>query len=676
MSENFADGIANGPISLSIASSTIDLKRKRLNSTASLAISREPSVSFHVGSELRQTPQSSFLSYVWGTGLDSDCASCGKHFPPDGEPAIRTIAAGNSNSQPSVIDITQEPLSPWNLRILNRHLSCIKANKVTYVPISHAWHPMVATAQDLHLENIDASRLVYQIPLRTLLALTAKFPSTEIWHDYLSVPQWRPEVQGRLLLSIPEIYNHAAKTVIHLDDVGATHLLGQVKDSPYDKFIIDFAAIIRSRWFDRMWVALEYIQSNDVIILTEDYKICDAYAREICHQLDTAHSKWIKKRSNSTVTEDIWKQNTTLKRMTSWIDMEAWKNEHDMHRTLGWAIGILGHRKCQYTRDYFLALGKMLDFRPEQDPLVLIENRFEYFFSLATFALQEGDYSPLLFIPSLGEDTDPRAPWLRGHTTGTWKLWDMGRCHRKATSHPIIRDSMIQPQLQTVGVIESFEYYDFGGDAESVMDYVVSKVVRASGRDAQALCDAVDRIFPRNEEKAVNMEWKDAKQEDVSALVSRYDLDKIQGLLEKYGPLLDMTPEQEITQLRFEIAKKLIRALKLNKEGKHARESRLELAAGEADWFLREYGTPMEGISQIRCKICGRWSVFRLVMWGEPTPDVAQIYRIPGLLYDENVPDGIGIVVERDRIIGKMIYGTPACRCCQSEFVKLGSANL
>lgn len=356
--------------------------------------------------------------------------------------------------------------------------------------------------------------------------------------------------------------------------------------------------------------------------------------------------------------------------------MEAWKNEHDMHRTLGWAIGILGHRKCQYTRDYFLALGKMLDFRPEQDPLVLIENRFEYFFSLATFALQEGDYSPLLFIPSLGEDSDPRAPWLRGHTTGTWKLWDMGRCHRKATSQPIIRDSMIQPQLQTVGVIESFEYYDFGGDAESVMDYVVSKVVRASGRDAQALCEAVDRIFPRNEEKAVNMEWKDSKQEDVSSLVSRYDLDKIQGLLEKYGPLLDMTPEQEITQQRFKIAKKLIRALKLSKEGKHARESRLELAAGEADWFLREYGTPMEGISQIRCKICGRWSVFRLVMWGEPTPDVAQVYRIPGLLYDENVPDGIGIVVERDRIIGKMIYGTPACRCCQSEFVKLGSANL
>ncbi|KAG4255594.1 hypothetical protein FPRO03_04543 [Fusarium proliferatum] len=676
MSENIADGIASGSTTLNIAPNTADLKRKREDSTASLALPPEPSVTFNVRSESRQTPQSSFLSYVWGTGLDSDCVSCGKHFLPDGEPPIRTITAGTSNSQPSVIDITQEPVSPWNLRILNRHMSCIKAKRVNYVPISHAWHPTVATAQDLRLESIDVSRLVYQITSKTLLALTAKFPGCEVWHDYLSVPQWRPEVQQRLLLLIPEIYNHAAKTLIHLDDVRATHLSGQVKDSSYDKFIVDLAAIIRSRWFDRMWVTLEYIQSNDVLILTEDYTVCDAYARDVCHHLDTAHSKWVKKRSNSIVTEDIWKQNTTLKRMTSWIDMEAWKNEHDMHRTLGWAIGILGHRRCQYTRDYFLALGKMLNFRPEQDPLVLIENRFAYFFSLATYALQQGDHSPLLFIPSPGEETDPRAPWLRGYSTGTWKLWDMGRCHRKATSQSVIRDGKIQPKLQTVGVIETFDYYNFGGDAESVVDYILSKVVRASGQDPQALCEAMDRIFPRSEEKAYNMEWKDVKTVNFSSSTVKYDLDKIQGHLEKYGPLLEVKPRQEVTQQRLEIAKKLIRVLKLSKEGKLARESRLELAAGEADWFLREYSTPMEGISQIRCKICGRRSVFRLVMWGEPTPDVAQVYRIPGLLYDENVPDGIGIVVERDMIIGKMIYGTPACGCCKFEFVELGSATL
>lgn len=652
------------------------LKRKRENSVGTPDIPWEPVVSFHIGNELRQTPQASFLSYVWGTGLDSDCVSCGEPFLPGGVPSIRTIGIGDSASRSSVNDITQDPISPWNLRIFNRHFTCIEAKNVKYIPISHAWHADVAAAQDLRLESIDVARLVYQTPVRTLLALVAKFPDCEIWHDYLSVPQWRADVQARLLLAIPEIYSHASTTVIHLDDVGAMHLLGQAKSSAYDKFIIDFAAIIRSRWFDRMWVTLEYIQSNDVVILTEEYTICDANARELCNRLDATHSKWVKKRSNSDVTQAIWKQNTTLKRMTSWIDMEAWKNERDMHRTLGWAIGILGHRQCRHTRDYFLALGKMVDFRPEQDPLVLIENRFQYFFTLAIHALQQHDYTPLLFIPSPDEHTDNRAPWLHGYSTGTWKLWDMGRCHRKATSKPIIREGKIQPQLETVGIIEWFEHYDFGGDAESVMDYVASKVVRARGRDPKALCEAVDRVFPWDERKAVNMEWKDARQGEAWDSTHRYDLDKLRGLLEEYGPLLDIRTEQAATRQRLEIAKKMVRTLKLSNRGKYSRESRLELAAGEADWFFREYGKAMEGVGRVSCKICGRRSVFRLTMWEQPTPDVAQVYRISGLLYDDTVPEGVGIVVEGKRIIGKMMYGTPACECSELELVEMGSVNV
>ncbi|KAF4454821.1 hypothetical protein F53441_2691 [Fusarium austroafricanum] len=651
------------------------LKRKRESSVGTLDISLEPHVSFHVGNELRHTPQVSFLSYVWGTGLDSDCVSCGEPFPPGGEPPIRTIGLGDS-SRPSVIDITQDPISPWNLRIFNRHFSCIKAHQVNYIPISHAWHAELAAAQDLRHESLDVSRRVYQTPVKTLLALVAKFPSCEIWHDYLSVPQWRPNVQGRLLLAIPEIYNHAEKTVIHLDDVAAVHLSGKARSSPYNKFIADFAATIRSRWFDRMWVTLEYIQSNDVIILTEDYTICDVYAKDVCHDLDTAHSKWIKQRSISTVTQDIWKQNTTLKRMNSWIDMEAWKNESNMHRTLGWAIGILGHRQCQHTRDYFLALGKMLEFRPEEDPLVLIQDRFQYFFSLAIHALRRGDYTPLLFIQSPDEHVDHRAPWLRGYSTGSWKLWDLGRCHSKATCQQIIKGGKIQPQLETVGILELFEYYDFEGDAASVMDYVASKVVRTRTHSARALCEAVDRVFPWNERKAANMEWKGVMVADPSDAMQQYDLHKLQGLLENYASLLDIEAGQAPTPQRLEVTRKMVDALKLSKKGKYARESRLELAAGEAEWYVREYGQAMEGIGQVSCKVCRRRSVFRLTMWEEPTPDVAQVYRIPGLLYDDSVPGGVGIVVEGERTIGKMMYGTPACECSRLELVEMGSVKL
>lgn len=113
-------------------------------------------------------------------------------------------------------------------------------------------------------------------------------------------------------------------------------------------------------------------------------------------------------------------------------------------------------------------------------------------------------------------------------------------------------------------------------------------------------------------------------------------------------------------------------ALKLSNKGKYARESRLEAAAGEAEWFLREYGRAMEEIGRVSCKICGRRSIFRLTMWEEPTLDLAQVYRIPGLLYDDTIPEGVGIVVEGKRIIGKMMYGTPACDCSRLELVELG----
>lgn len=171
-----------------------NLKRKRQNSTASQT-SSEPTVCFHVGNESRETSQGSLLSYIWNTGLDSSCVSCGEPFQPSKDVPIRRIGLErNSPLRPSVIDITQDPISPWNLRIFNRHFACIKTNKVNYIPISHAWHESVAAAHDTRTESISVARIVYQTPLKTLLALAEVSPDCEIWHDYISVPQWRADI--------------------------------------------------------------------------------------------------------------------------------------------------------------------------------------------------------------------------------------------------------------------------------------------------------------------------------------------------------------------------------------------------------------------------------------------------------------------------------------------------
>jgi hypothetical protein len=129
-----------------------------------------------------------------------------------------------------------------------------------------------------------------------------------------------------------------------------------------------------------MWVALEYIQSNNIIILAEDYSICETNARDLSSNLEAAAGKWTKTRGNGKVTLDIQKSGSNWNTMVSWGDMETWKKHHSpKHRTLGFAIGILGRRKCREQRDYFLALGGMLNFKPKQDPLILVQDTFQYF---------------------------------------------------------------------------------------------------------------------------------------------------------------------------------------------------------------------------------------------------------------------------------------------------------
>jgi hypothetical protein len=289
--------------------------------------------------------------------------------------------------------------------------------------------------------------------------------------------------------------------------------------------------------------------------------------------------------------------------------------------------------------------------------------------------LENGDYTPLLFTPLIDEQPDSQAPWLRGHSKMSDKFWDLGVCHKKANFPQIIRNGKIQPELESVGVVELFEHYDFGGHEESVFDHVASKIARASGSCPKAFCGAVDRIFACDDRIGLNTAWKKNEGEVSMDLAEKYNFDTLRPLLNEYTPLLYRANSQDTEQQRLDLSKQMLIALKLNKRGKHAKESRMEVAFGEAHWYLQEYGKSMEGISRVCCKFCGQRSIFRLTLWETPSPGVAQVYRIPGLLYDLTIPEGVGIVLWDQQIIGKMIYGTPACECHILELVGVGMAK-
>ena len=114
---------------------------------------------------------------------------------------------------------------------------------------------------------------------------------------------------------------------------------------------------------------------------------------------------------------------------------------------------------------------------------------------------------------------------------------------------------------------------------------------------------------------------------------------------------------------------KIIDLTELAKPGKQTSVSRVKRAFGSAEW----YGENTESLARIRCKFCARRSFFRLAVWEKLEFEIAQVYRVPGLLYDETVPEGTGIVVCKKRILREMAYGTPACECHKVELVEVCS---
>jgi hypothetical protein len=192
---------------------------------------------------------------------------------------------------------------------------------------------------------------------------------------------------------------------------------------------------------------------------------------------------------------------------------------------------------------------------------------------------------------------------------------------------------------------------------------------------AKSFCSAVDRIFTRLEMKALYTEWENKGHKNSMDPEEEYDLTSLGPLLHDYVILQNLAESQESAQQKLDLLKQMIIILNPETGGKHTADSRLAITSAEAEWYREQYGKFMEGISRVSCKFCERLSIFRLTLWEKHTPEASQIYRIPGLLYDETVPEGVGLVICGRKIIGKMIYGTPACECHKLEIVDLGTAK-
>lgn len=544
-------------------------------------------------------------------GLDTNCMTCHRTFGGH-DPPIRTIILDSVTSTHGRFDIS--------IRVYNRHIGCLIQRKLPYTPISHVWHQSIAEANDSGQPSDEATTDVRITLVNVLFAVTIfEGKPTEIWHDYLSIPQWQKSVQQQLLLILPDIYALPSGIIVHHHDVASVcyeNLFISESEEPVLEALWGVAA---SRWFSRMWVTLEYVCSQKAQILTRDWEIVTVPLQNILWDLKT--------RGDNKYLMNAWGTDERAMRL---LRMPISNREN----CLGAALDSVAAKDCRSYRDRFLAAHGMLYGRryqkigdastlneaepsvdnaaPPLDPILTCR-------WLSEKCLAAGDYSPLLLRP-IPEETVVSPNWLCAHSMMPPDVFPYRNQQTPPDFPQIMRDGAVQPDLELVGHISGKLVAQEGRSHVGL-----SEVIAVSGANAHDFIRIMENVWPPYGGKKLD--------------IPGHVVVQVQNLLREY---LMPIPDQN-RRARQDILAELVEVLELEKE----------TYVGQA-WSKRP--RPLgrqESTYKLECLTCAK--VFLLLLhMREPPGQNAYVYRIPGLSYYVAKPGSVGLVIkeQNDRTNG------------------------
>lgn len=647
-----------------------------------------------IGKELVPVPLHEILPFFWAPNsqLATHCHACALPFV--GEPPIRTI------------NILLSDVLILGVRVFNRHFSCIKANRIPFVPISHVWTDSIREANENRAHNTAATiMLISTLVGLGLGARGAYGAEVEFWHDYFSVPQWQSEVKEQLLIRLPAIYHLADEILVHLEDLRSSSLIslfmaaspkmaGPSNDPLLEvmKVVPHIRGLLGSEWMRRMWVMLEYAQSRAACVMTRwntihrvrDYDT-QKHATGALYARDTfTHALALARLYLPNMFR--YARSVALSAHTSIQFIRELGARPLLIRGpppklfLGEVMELVASKQCQYSHDRFMALDLLLDgqrtaWQPVGEEL-LPAAEAEACAHVWLKALRQGDCVPLLFQPREripGSNPSARsglASWLVGYSGLEGAAWGHGRQTTAPDLVPVVtEEGPIRVSLALAGEIEQICYLDVetSGEVTGVAFglHHLCRMAEAEGMEMspEVLVDGLNRVFPLDDIYH-NMARHNGPLLSFAAL-DRRDPEfagRIRGLLSKYEDAVDSGIASEKAdailgisdELGFEatITGAFITGYTRLTHSKHMARQREERGAKGGD-----------PICKVRCPECRRIALFRLDL--RETGGVGQkVYRIPGVAYEGSIKDGVGLVIDNQgRITGRMFYGPPACDC-------------
>lgn len=625
----------------------------------------------NIGESTRHIPRKLLLNSLWTNDLDTPCMVCEKDFDDAQGPPIRTFSI-DKEDVPDAENLMLA-LSLLTVHVHNRHLGCAINLDVKFITVSHVWHNEVRTAHLSKRPTDEAVALTWFVPIFILnnlaSALESQYDKVELWHDYLSVPQWNYTVQQRLLLYLPRLYQASPLCLFHLDDVSNSILKTAFDETAtsYER-TESISKFFSSHWFRRLWVALEYISCTRACLMVERNRFIgfensfdDSFTNII--QYFSALDRIIRVKEGPTFTREMMDKYQPRAAEIAEMRIVASKV-----RSLGEAYNIVSRLQCHNPRDRFLAIIGLLGLGDYTENAMQIPKGITAACHwVAMKCLERGDFTPLLLVP--GRETDvPYARWLRGHERMHRLMWTGGIVTNSiSTNLNIIHNGRVEPELEYVGTIEDYFYIGFGIRwSTSAFEFVITALLDPENQNqifsAVNFVDTLLRIYavppyiserypqiPNSFEQycAANPDF----ESEIVAIILIY-----KKMIPRTGPA-DRLPMCEILATKLFFDRVYIKNLNCY--------TRLEYSNSHAD--AKFY---LDCLARVRCPGCNRPFVHRLAFYNAyrlGRVELGRLYRFPGLSCIGFPGNGICLIMAGTLIRGRTMFGTPACACSIKE---------
>jgi hypothetical protein len=582
------------------------------------------------------------------------CCHCGESISFDSVLArtfkIKQPGSKDGSNWSEKIDV---PSLSAELLVYHRHLECLQ-NSTSYVAVSHVWHPDVSELQYKRQGEPDlvaiAVATLLETPTRICKALAIIDEDAEVWHDYISVPQWQHEFKSVIIQDIPRIFNHAKFVVLHLSDIDHSNIKAMRQGTSTQQIARGISNICNATYFSRVWTAMEYTQSRAVRVILKGYIWVDFNPKHpfLVRELMRTWDVEVTKNGHPTAVERMVGMGYNL---VPWQlgPLQDLQDVHESDRTpvFATAYGLLSRRTVTIQRDLFHALIGTLKLNGALTEASLSKDNKEALMQVARHCLSSGDLSPLFMIPASSQnELDESVMQQYGYVDTV--TWGMGDQLKPATYRNIkvSANNVVILQAEDLGIVKTVrrESTSWMTDWESFS--VNLKIALESTADLNDLDTFIDTlggrfygVLPAKIHERLAQESRRAKLQD-----------SIRTVYNAY-PLNNPSLEQWIAD-----------AMGLSNTS--IRPDFSPMASMSSYHGSLHLGAAMAYITT-QCCICHVSYIIRIAGLKRAADILgAKAYRVPGLRYlSSTLPGGAGFLLKNGHIIGRIIWGTPTCNC-------------